>query len=138
MKALVAVMAIAVFTLAISRAAIALGDRTLFVPPPEAVCEDFLRKMAEHRYAQAKGDLASTLNEDERDLEAIQASVEASYGRVEHVQGEASQIVDGREGTARSSVRFGDGPRDVILPLRFENGLWKISSVDPLRPRTLH
>lgn len=133
MKSLLAVIAIGAFSVAVSRAAIALGDRGLFVPPPEAVCEGFLRKMAEHRYAQAKDDLASTLDEDERTLEAIQASVETLYGTVEHVQGEESSLANDGEGIARSTVRFGAGQRDVILDLRFENGLWKIASVDPLR-----
>ena len=133
MKALLAVVGIAALTLSVSRASVALGDRSYLVPPPEAVCEDFLRKMAEHRFAQATDDLSATLKQDERHLGAIQAAIEASHGRVEHVQGEETRLIDDRNATARSRVRFGEGLRDVVLDLHFESGLWKVTSVDPLR-----
>jgi hypothetical protein len=133
LKALLAEVALAAVVLTIAAGATTLGDRSLFVPPPEAVSEDFLRKMAEHRYAQARNDLASGLTARERTLEDLQSALEASHGTVENVQGDDSRLSTDHESTARATLRFHYGNRQLTLPLRFENGLWKVSSVDPIR-----
>jgi hypothetical protein len=109
------------------------GDRGVLVPPPEAAAENFLKALAEHRYTQAPHHLAAGLNQTEPgELAALHASVERAHGAVEKVQGEDASVT-GQESTARVSLRFPYGPRDLRLPLRREKGLWKVASLDPLR-----
>jgi hypothetical protein len=109
------------------------GDDGLFVPPPEAAAESFLRAMAEHRYARARGHLAAGLESIEPgDLAALQARLERARGTVENVHGQDA-VVTGKESTARVTLRFSGGDGQLDLPLRREKGLWKVASLDPLR-----
>ena len=109
------------------------GDRGVLVPPPEAAAQNFLKAMAEHRYTQARQHLAAGLKETEPgELAALHESLERAHGAVEKVQGQDAWVA-GEESTARVSLRFSGGPRDLRLPLRREKGLWKVASLDSLR-----
>jgi hypothetical protein len=133
-KAILGELAAVAAGLLITAAAVGPGrDRGVLVPPPEAAAENFLKAMAEHRYTQAPQYLAAGVKGTEPgELAALHASLERAYGAIEGVQGEDASIA-GEESTARASLRFAGGPRDLRLPLRREKGLWKVASLDPLR-----
>ena len=134
MRAILAEAAAVAAALLLAGAAVGPGhDRGLLVPPPEAAAENFLKAMTEHRYTRARQHLAGDLRDTAPDtLAALERSVEQARGPVQKVQGRGA-VIAGDESTARASIDFENGGQDLRLPLRREKGLWKVSSLQPLR-----
>ena len=129
MKTILAILAIVAVGLGAVGAAIALGDRQLFVQPPDAVAENFAREIAERRYDLALSALAKPLKaglgadglrDKVRRLEAIGEtnSVEAAILWMTGERASARAIVEAEYGTA-------------VLDLRLtrEHGLWVIDEL---------
>jgi hypothetical protein len=133
-KAILHELAAVACALVVVGAAIGSGrDKGVLVPPPEATAENFLRALTKHRWAQARAHLAADLRATpSSELAAIEKSLEEARGCVENVQGEDADRM-GETATARASIEFTSARMDLHLPVRRENGLWKVASLDPLR-----
>ena len=120
---------IAVLALALAVVAgVVIGghDTTVFVSPPEAVAEEFTRKLATGRYDMALEHLAQS---DRGVLPVVRTSGEtlrAQAGEVNQVQGESSAIA-GDEATARVTIAT-ENASDVHWTFRLvrQDFEWKI------------
>lgn len=120
---------IAVLALALAVVAgVVIGghDTTVFVSPPEAVAEEFTRKLATGRYDMALEHLAQS---DRGVLPVVRTSGEtlrAQAGEVNQVQGESSAIA-GDEATARVTIAT-ENAGDVRWTFRLvrQDFEWKI------------
>lgn len=114
-----------------------LGDRSVLVPPPEAVIEGFVRELATHRYSPAlsylRPELARSAGADS--LRVLASRLESRAGSIRDVLGEPGRR-DERRAEARAVVRAERVER-LVLPftLVFEEGAWSIASLDALAGR---
>jgi hypothetical protein len=110
-------------------AGVALGDRRLFVSPPEAVVENFVRHLAARRYDRARAvldrDRASyTTLEQLRELVGL---LKEQTGSIVSIDGRRGTI--GRHEAMATAQVVGDrAPMDVGFRLSWEDGRWRISS----------
>jgi hypothetical protein len=96
-----------------------LGDRELFVPPPDAVAEGFVREVITGRYARAQEYLSSPRPEEE--LQSLRELLGEDPSEVE------AELVARNDEQALVNVRV-SGARQtqvVAFGLRFEEE-WKI------------
>jgi hypothetical protein len=102
------------------------GDRSTFVPPPEAVAEEFGRRLATRRYELALDDVEAASGISLTTVRLGGESLHARAGAIDQVTGEAGAMKGDR---ASASVRFHTA-RAGALYHRFElvrrAGLWKI------------
>src|SRR3712207_5960250 len=68
------------------------GDRTVFVPPPESVVEQFGRELATHRYDLALGFVEPTSGISSTTVRLGAHDVEAACGTVDRVSGEDPRV----------------------------------------------
>jgi hypothetical protein len=111
-------------------AGIALGDRQLFVSPPEAVAESFVRHLAAGRYDRARGLL---LDERSTTVEALRKLADSLDRRVVGIH-----AVEGMSGTldtttATATVRIRGRRAEIAMPLSlaWSDGRWKVNSPVP-------
>ncbi|MFN3651657.1 MAG: hypothetical protein ACK47B_18940 [Armatimonadota bacterium] len=111
-----------------------LGDRTIFVSPPEAVAEQFMRKVETERFGQALDHLESSLQQQvsEEGLRRGMEALERRHGPFSDVRGEFLSI-EGDEASASAVLTTSAGGE---VPLRFRlkrsQGSWEISDVTSL------
>jgi hypothetical protein len=119
----------------------ALGDRSVLASPPEAVVEDFMRKLATGRYARAREDLSDDVAQQvgPDSLRTLLSALEGRVGKIVDVRGERLWMT--RETARAAAVLESDRRRavKVELPLVWSSGEWALADVRGLereRPAT--
>ena len=106
------------------------------VPPPENSAEQLVNALGAHRYEGAMNQLSQDLQQQvkEEDLQALVKTIEQSPAQgIQDAHGQGAQE-QGDQATAEVQVKLGTNEEvPVELPLTKENGVWKVSSLDPLR-----
>ncbi|HVE71783.1 MAG TPA: hypothetical protein VNI54_10470 [Thermoanaerobaculia bacterium] len=95
--------------------AVSLGDRELFVPPPDAVAEGFVREVITGRYSRAQEYLSEP--RPEKELRALRETLGHDPTEVE------AEVISRTDEEALVNVRTTEAA--VALALEFE-GEWKI------------
>lgn len=112
-------------------AAVVFGadDMALFVPPPEAVAEDFGRELASARYELAVRHLASGARHDRsaQEIEKRFEPVRRAIGALNRAEADGSPS-GGETAFATCELQGEAGTAAVRLALRREQGLWKVES----------
>jgi hypothetical protein len=118
----------AAIALAVVAVVVAGGDTGTFVPPPEAVAEEFGRRLATRRYELALDDVEAASGISLTMVRLGGESLHARAGAIDQVTGEAGEAAADR---ASASVRF-QTARAGTMRHRFElvrrDGLWKIEA----------
>jgi hypothetical protein len=112
------------------------GDRATLVPPPEAAVEEFAKKLVGKRYRPAYSHLSEELARSvpADSLRLLTEALERSLGSIEKVQGEpVHRSGEAAEASAKLTTTRGD-TASLRFPLLREQGVWKISRLDPLLP----
>jgi hypothetical protein len=129
MKDVARMVAAVAAVLAIVAAVVVAGhDTTMFVSPPEAVAEEFTRKLATGRYDMALDDLA---RKERGMLPVVKTSAEnlrAQAGEVDNVEGESPSDIRGDR--ARATVTIATeraGEVEWTFELVRRGYEWKIS-----------
>lgn len=113
-----------------------LGDRQVFTSPPEAVAEQFMRKLATGRYEVAMDQLSGELRRKVRpdDLKAAAQRLKERVGQIQDVRGEPG-LMRGDEAEAAAVLTLQQGKE---TPLRFRltrsQGAWAIDDLGDLAP----
>jgi hypothetical protein len=103
------------------------GDRELFVPPPDAVAEGFVREVVAGRYAGARTYLADPESMSDADVRKFDKAIESWIG------GEPSEVeakvVSRDHAQALTTVRLSSarGSQALSFKLEFDKE-WKITS----------
>jgi hypothetical protein len=111
-----------------------LGDRTMFVPPPEAVAESFMRQLTTGRYARAlpylSDDLAARTTPDT--LRALTDRLQNRTGKILNVRGDPVSI-SGDQAEANATLKTkAAGEPAFNFKLTRQEGVWKISDIGSL------
>ncbi len=118
---------IAAALLLVAAAVFGARDSALFVPPPEAVAENFARELAAGRFELARRHLSSARRREQgaEDLESRFGPWKARIGKVDSV--EANELSRASDRAAAICEVRGD-PASVTLTLELvrEQGLWKV------------
>jgi hypothetical protein len=132
-KAVAAVLGVAAVSLAlVAWAVFVLGDRTVLVPPPEAVAEGFMRQLQTRRFEQARSYLARPAVRSAEDLRARLEALERAVGRIQDVRGRRG-TVGSLDASAVADLTTADRARaEVAFSLRREHGEWRIADLDGL------
>lgn len=133
MKAVAAVLGVAAVSLAlVAWAVFVLGDRTVLVPPPEAVAEGFMRQLQTRRFEQARSYLARPAVRSAEGLRARLEALERAVGRIQDVRGRRG-TVGSLDASAVADLTTADRARaEVAFSLRREHGEWRIADLDGL------
>lgn len=103
-----------------------LHDRSLFVPPPESVTEQFVKMLESKRFSIAMKDLSQTspYKTDVDSLKELNNKIEQKLGKYRVSGGKSHQI---SQNVALSNVSLrGKSQIWPVFLLINENGLWKI------------
>jgi len=106
----------------------------IITPSAQTTGETFLRALAAHRFEGALNELSSGLEGEVTtyDLKVLMEHIERAHHTIDRVSA-VSHSETGELGSARVEVRFSNGVRRTLdLPMRRENGIWKISSLKPV------
>jgi hypothetical protein len=129
MRALLVVATVIAGALAIVAASIGAGhDTSTLVSPPEAVVEQFVRKLAAGRYDVALAHLDENSPAIRDRIRTTSDQLRARAGAIEQVEGKPG-VIDGDRATATAVVtteRAGDSAMKFRLIRRA--GSWRISS----------
>lgn len=110
------------------------------VPSPEITTNEFIGALSAHRYYAAVNLLSEPLKQqvDKAHLQSIMQAIEQSaLEGIQDAQGQESQI-EGETASVDVEVEFGNNQTQTIaLPLKKENGLWKVSNLEPLQALAL-
>ena len=128
MKRLLAVVAAFAVLAGTSLVAVGqFGDRELFVPPPDAVSEGFVREVVEGRYARARPYLMDPDSMSDEDMRRFEEAIESWIGGE---PGEFEADIVSRDDThALTTVRLSSarGSQALSFTLEFDDE-WKIAS----------
>ena len=135
MKAIWAVLLVFAVTMGLLAGIVfGLGDKTIFVPPPEAVVEGFMRELATGRYERARAYLsrevaARTGSEKLRDL---REKLRGRTGDILDVRGEPGWHTELRaEAYVRLKTKQAGEP-SLRFTLSLEEGVWAINGLGSL------
>lgn len=131
MKPLILVAAIAAAALGgIGAAVFGAGDRSVLVPPPEAVAEGFTRELVEHRYDLALRYLSRDLRR-RTSAATLGDRFDPVWQRLgKHNQVDAElQWMQGSTSAARAFVAAQAGHGVLQFRLVREHGLWRIAEL---------
>lgn len=126
MKELLAVLAgFLVLAGAASLAVGTFGDRDLFVPPPDAVAEGFIRETLTGRYTRAKHALREPESVSEQDLRDLEKRIEADVKEASEIE---ASVVSRDDERALVTVRISssEGSHAATCALGFDRE-WKIT-----------
>lgn len=128
MRRLTLVLAVLVAGIGLVSLAVSAGDRSILVPPPESVAEDFGRALVHRRLRALRAEMAPELAErtGEADVDAWRAALPR---HVEQVEGEA---LERSPELAHADALFRSPTGDRRLPLRLRrvDGLWRVTAVE--------
>jgi hypothetical protein len=100
------------------------NDRGLFVSPPDAVAEGFVREVVTKRWDRARPYLAEPESMSNAQLEALQQSWEQRVGNPSTIEAKTISR-DDEQALANVQMQSERGSEAVAFALRFENE-WKI------------
>jgi hypothetical protein len=123
LSALVGVSALAL--LLVAAVVVAGHDTTVLVSPPEAVAEQFMRKVAERRYDMALEQLETGNRGMLPVVRALGATLQERAGAIDQVEGDSSTIA-GDAATATVTVSGNRGDVKWLFDLVRRTGEWKI------------
>ena len=128
MKTVLSILGIIAVGLGAAAVAIALGDRQLFVQPPDAVAENFTREIAERRYDIALGALAEPLKALGADGLRDKVRRLEEMGETNSVEAETLWMTEDRA-AARATIDAERGTAVVEVRLGRQHGLWVIDEL---------
>jgi hypothetical protein len=135
LRGVLRVIAISALGLGVVGAAVmGLGDGSVLTAPPEAVAEQFVRKLATHNWAPARAQLTRELagHVDEGRLRASLRAFEQRWGRIRQVEGQAGPR-SGDQAWANALVTTTRTARlPVSFPLLRRSGVWRVAGVQSL------
>ena len=148
MKALLLVGAVTAGALALGAGSVVAGhDTSTLVSPPEAVVEQFVRKLAAARYDVARAHLADDSPAARERIRTARETLRARAGAINQVEGKPG-VIEGERATATAVVtteRAGeipmelrvDPPRRLMADHRFlypvKSGETKVGAPDRIR-----
>jgi hypothetical protein len=100
-------------------------DRELFVSPPDAVAEGFVREVVTKRWDRARTYLVDPDAMSNPDLEALQKSWERRVGNPSEVEAELVSRTD-QQASVNVKLKSAKGSEEIAFELPFD-GEWKIS-----------
>jgi hypothetical protein len=109
------------------------GDRVVLTPPPEAVAENFVRKLVTERFDVAREQLSDEARAklSAAALEAASRGLKARLGEIEDVLGERAEL-QGDRAEAEVILTDARGRRHrVRLPLKWGGG-WEVAGLGEL------
>ena len=108
-----------------------LRDRSVLASPPEAVVEDFMRKLATTRYVRAHGDLSEDLaaQVSPDSLRSLLRSLESRVGGIVDVRGERLWMTDGSARAAAVLETDRGRQVEVDFPLAWAHGEWAVADL---------
>jgi hypothetical protein len=133
--ALVRVAAISVLALGVPAAAVlGLGDGRVLTPPPESQAEQFVRRLATHRWGPARALLTPELSAalDEEALRAAQQAFERRWGAVVDVRGQAGSASRDQAWATAVVTTSREARVALTLPLLKRSGVWRVAGVESL------
>jgi hypothetical protein len=134
-RSLISVLLVGALTLALlAGVTLGLGDRQVLTSPPEAVVEQFARKLQTRRFHVALEHLDEDLIQKTtpEELGAATAGLEGKVGRIEDVRGEPGTVQgDTAEADAVLTVAGGE-ERPVRFRLQRRHGAWAIGDLGDL------
>ena len=135
LRAALRVLGLSAVALGVAAAAVlGLGDGSVLTAPPEAVAEQFVRKLATHNWTPARAQLTRELagHVDERRLRASLRAFEQRWGRIRQVEGQPG-LRSGDEAWANALVTTTRSRRlPVSFPLLRQSGVWRVAGVQSL------
>jgi hypothetical protein len=103
------------------------GDTTMFVSPPEAVAEQFARKLAGARYDVARAHLADDSPAMRERIRTTSIALRRRAGAISNVDGRPGAI-DGDVATATAVITTARaGEIDIAFTLIRRSGAWRIA-----------
>jgi hypothetical protein len=111
-----------------------LRDRSVLASPPEAVAEDFVRKLETGRYVRAHGDLGDELAQQvgPDSLRSLLHSLEQRVGQIIDVRGERLWMTTTAARAATVLTIKGGQEVEVEFPLEWSKGEWSVADVGGL------
>ena len=129
-----AVLAVTLATLAVVAAVVFVGgDRRTLVPSPEASAEGFVRQIASARYRQT-GQYVTAASRawlSPGRLASWRADIESRIGSISRVD-QTGATADRDQAVANLRLHGPSGTVAVTVPLRREQGLWKVTGTPAL------
>jgi hypothetical protein len=108
-----------------------LRDRSVLASPPEAVAEDFVRKLETGRYVRAREDLSDDLAQQvgPDSLRLLLHSLEQRAGQILDVRGERLWMTNTAARAAAVLTTEGGRELEVEFPLEWTKGEWSVADV---------
>jgi hypothetical protein len=135
MTALLGVLLTAVLAFALTAGALfGLRDRSVLASPPEAVTEDFVRKLETGRYVRAHEDLSDDLAQQvgPDSLRSLLHGLEQRVGQIVDVRGERLWMTNPAARAAAILTTERGQELEVEFPLEWSKGEWSIADVGGL------
>ena len=135
LRSILAIAAIFVLALLLIAGAVALDQAKFIIPSPETTAAQLVDALGAHRYEGAMNQLSEELRQQvtEQDLQSLVQSIESSQDGIYDAQ-EVGAQEQSQFASAQVKVKLGNGQERIIeFPLEKENGLWKVSSLEPLQ-----
>ncbi len=127
MKELAKVVIITGLLIGAAAAAIhGFGDRELFVPPPDAVAEGFMREVTMKRFDQASSYLADS-GSTHFDLPGLARNIERTHGYVDDINARTITSTKGRA-VVRVQLRSALRTDSMAVTTVWEGHGWKVDS----------
>jgi hypothetical protein len=108
-----------------------LRDRSVLASPPEAVVEDFMRKLETGRYVRAHGDLSDDVARQVTadSLRSLLHALEARVGAIVDVHGERRWMTRPAARAAAILTTERGQEVEVEFPLEWSKGEWSVADV---------
>jgi hypothetical protein len=134
MSRIIAVLAVTLGTMIVVAVIVfAAGDRGTLVPSPEAAAAGFVRQIASGRYLQTRQyvSTASRAWLSPSRLAAWRADIESRIGSISRVD-PSGAVADRNNALANLRLHGPAGTAAASVPLRREQGLWKVTGTPAL------
>jgi hypothetical protein len=134
LHSILVILAVSALALLLIAGVVVLDKAKYIIPSPEMTATQMVDALGAHRYQGAMNQLSQELKEQvsEQDLKSVVRSIENSQSGIYQADEGAAQV-QGQMARAQVKVRLGNGQENIIeFPLQKENGLWKVSSLEPL------
>ena len=126
MRNLLSIAAVVFTSLLLVGAGIGIGDTTVLVSPPEAVAEQFTRKLAAARYDVAMGHLAEHNPAQFNRVTSIGDALRARAGAIDEVEGRPGEMTRDRATATAVLTTASAGELSITFDLVRRTGVWRI------------